>query len=231
MSCYAIIPARGGSKGIPKKNIKEIAGKPLIAHTIIEAKKSKNIDKVFVSTDCDEIASIAKEYGAEIIKRPDDISGDLSSSEQAVLHSLDEIEKLEGKLPDFTCFVQCTSPLTLAEDFDGGVAELEKEKADCLLAVTNFHYFIWKKDETGNMIGINHHSSVRLMRQQREPEYLETGAFYIFNSIKFRKHKHRFFGRIASYIMPEDRVYEIDDLEDLVKADIMLKRQQEQGIR
>lgn len=113
----AIIPARGGSKGIPYKNIKLVGGKPLIAWNIIAAKKSKFIDDVYVSTDDEKISSIALSYGAKIINRPAELARDESSSESALLHAIGQINS-EGVFPNEIVFLQCTSPLTTCEDID-----------------------------------------------------------------------------------------------------------------
>ena len=106
----AIIPARGGSKGVPKKNIKPLNNKPLIAYSIEHALATEKVDKVIVSTDCDEIAQVSLQYGAEVIKRPEDISGDFASSEDALIHTVKELEA-NGVKASHIVFLQCTSPI------------------------------------------------------------------------------------------------------------------------
>jgi len=221
MEVLCIIPARGGSKGIPKKNIKLLAGKPLIAHTIEIAKKSNRITKIVVSTDDDEIKEISKKYGAEVIKRPAEISGDFASSESALLHVLEELKK-EDYVPDLIVFLQCTSPLTTFEDIDGTINVLENKNADTAFAAVDFHYFLWKKT-SDDVIGINHDKNKRLMRQEREPQYKEAGAVYVMKTSGFLKHKHRFFGKTAIYIMPSERCWEIDDPSDFRIAEMLMK--------
>ncbi|MFC1813507.1 cytidylyltransferase domain-containing protein [Thermodesulfobacteriota bacterium] len=222
-----VIPARGGSKGIPRKNVRMLAGKPLIAHTIEHAHHARKVNRIVVSTDDPEIASVSKQYGAEVIIRPAEISGDTASSESALLHSLDYLEQTENYNPDLLVFLQCTSPLTKPEDIDGTIQILVKEKADTALAVTPFHYFLWKKDEAGNGIGINHNKEIRLLRQEREEQFLETGAVYVMRAKEFKKKKHRFFGKTAMYNMPPERCLEIDDPIDFRIAEILMREFQQ----
>jgi CMP-N-acetylneuraminic acid synthetase len=218
----AVIPARGGSKGIPKKNIKPLAGKPLIAYAIDAAKAAMTVQRVIVSTDDPAIGQVAQEWGAEIVWRPAELSGDFSSSEAALLHVLEQIQATEGVLPDLLVFLQCTSPFTAAEDIDGTVKALIAQGAQTALAVTHFHYFVWEEQPDGNMVGVNHDKEVRLMRQQRTPQYLETGAVYVMETRGFLERKHRFFGKTAMHVIPTERVLEIDEPEDFALAEARL---------
>lgn len=223
MECIAIIPARGGSKGIPRKNALPLAGKPLVAHNIEQAQLAELVNRVAVSTDDAEIAAISRQYGAEVIWRPDEISGDSASSEEALLHALEYLSDTEDYHPDLLAFLQCTSPLTRAEDIDGTIQALLSEKADTSLAVIPFHYFIWRSNGNGNAIGINHNKRSRPLRQEREPQYLETGAVYVMKVPEFLQIKHRFFGKTALYNMPSERRLEIDELVDLEVAEVLLR--------
>jgi N-acylneuraminate cytidylyltransferase len=220
----AIIPARGGSKSIPKKNIKLLSGNPLIAYTIENAKNSRSINRVVVSTDDDEIAQVSKKYGAEIVWRPSELSGDTAASEDALLHTLSHYEKSVGYFPEILVFLQCTSPLTLPEDINGTIKALVDENADSALAVSPFHYYLWEKSSDGNANGINHDKSVRHMRQDRKPQYIETGAIYVMRVDGFKKTGHRFFGKTVMYVMPPERCLEIDDPFDLEIAEFLLKK-------
>jgi YrbI family 3-deoxy-D-manno-octulosonate 8-phosphate phosphatase len=223
----AIIPARGGSKGIPRKNVCLLAGKPLIVHTIEHAQQARSVSRVAVSTDDSETAAISEKCGAEVIWRPAEISGDTASSESALLHVMEHLHQTEGYDPDLVVFLQCTSPLTLPEDIDGAVQALLDEDADSVLAVTPFHYFLWRRDEEGDTVGINHDKQLRLLRQQREPQFLETGAVYVMRTEGFRKAKHRFFDKIAMYVMPPERCLEIDEPIDLILAETLLRHRQQ----
>lgn len=232
----AVIPARGGSKGIPRKNVRPLAGKPLIAYNIEQALRSRFVNRVVVSTDDAEIGGFARQYGAEVIWRPAEISGDSASSESALLHVLDHLRQVEGYQPDLLVFLQCTSPLTLAEDIDGTLAALLDQQADSALAVIPFHYFLWRAstDDHGQQdaVGINHAKQVRLLRQERESgffdrsQYLETGAVYGMRVSGFLAARHRFFGRTAMYVMPAERRLEIDDPVDFEVAEVLLRQQQ-----
>lgn len=224
----ALIPARGGSKGIPRKNVRLLAGKPLVAHTIEAACRSRYVQRVVVSTDDPEIGVISQQHGAEVVWRPAEISSDTASSEAALLHALGHLCSTEGYEPDLVVFLQCTSPLTLPEDIDGTVQALLDENADSALAVTSFHYFLWRRDESGDAVGINHDKRVRLLRQQREPQYRETGAVYVMRTRGFLQAKHRFFGKTAMYVMPPERCLEIDDPVDFQIAEVLLREQQRQ---
>ena len=221
----AIIPARGGSKNIPLKNITPIAGKPLIAYTIEAARQSKYIRRVIVSTDHPQIAATAADFGAEVVIRPQEISGNKASSEMAILHALSFLKQKEDYIPDLCVFLQCTSPLTLSEDIDLTMETLISEDSDTALAVTPFHYFLWRNDHTNNAVGINHDKSKRLLRQQSGNQFIETGAIYVMKTNDFIDVKHRFFGKTAMYIMPSNRCFEIDDPVDLKIAEILIKEQ------
>ena len=225
MECLAIIPARGGSKGIPRKNIRPLLGKPLIAYNIEQAQRARLVNRVVVSTDDAEIAAISRQYGAEVVWRPAEISGDTASSKSALLHALEHLRQAEGYQPDLLVFLQCTSPLTLAEDIDNTIQALLAAQADCALAVIPFHYFIWKPDESGDALGVNHDKRVRLLRQEREPQYLETGAVYVMRVAGFLDARHRFFGKTALHVMPAERRLEIDDPVDFEIAGVLIQEQ------
>jgi YrbI family 3-deoxy-D-manno-octulosonate 8-phosphate phosphatase len=224
-----IIPARGGSKGIPQKNIRFLAGKPLIAHVIEQAQQAQMVDRVVVSTDDPGIGAVAEQYGVEVVWRPKEISGDEASSELALLHALDELQRTEAYEPDLVAFLQCTSPLTLAEDIDGTVKRLLDTGADNALAVTPFHYFLWQEDESAAAIGINHDKQTRLLRQERESQFLETGAVYVMRVRGFKAAKHRFFGKTVMYVMPRERSLEIDEPMDFLIAEALMR--EHQGLR
>ena len=219
----AIIPARGGSKGIPRKNVLPVAGKPLLGWTVEAARDARRVGRVVVSTDDPEIASVARRFGAEVVARPPEISGDSASSESALLHVLGHLETTEGYRPDLVAFLQCTSPLTSPDDVDGTIEALEREGADTALAVVPFHYFLWKPEEGGGAVGINHDKRARLMRQDREPQYLGAGAIYVMKAAGFLEARHRFFGKTALHEMPQERRWEVDDPVDLEVAGALLR--------
>jgi len=218
----AIIPARGGSKGVPRKNVLPLAGKPLIAHSIEQAQQSKFITRIVVSTDDAEIAATANTAGAEVVWRPAEISGDNASSESALIHTLQYLDESEGYRPEILVFLQCTSPLTRTADIDGTIESLLNEGADTALAVTPFHYFLWKYNPDQDAIGINHDKQARKLRQEQDAQYLEAGAVYVMRVAGFLEAKHRFFGGSALYVMPTERRLEIDEPVDLKIAEVLL---------
>ena len=212
-AAIAIIPARGGSKGIPRKNLRVIGDKPLIAHAIECARRARGIARTIVSTDDAEIAAVAQRCGADVVWRPAELASDSASSESALLHACQELERT-SRLPELLVMLQCTSPLTRAEDVDGAIDLLLARGADCAVAVTPFHGFAWTADETGCGRGINHDAATRLRRQDRAPQFLETGALYVMRTEGFQRAKRRFFGRIVLYEMPRERAWEIDEPAD-----------------
>jgi N-acylneuraminate cytidylyltransferase len=227
MKVLAVIPARGGSKGIPRKNLCSVAGKPLIVRAIENAHKAKSVTRVVVSTDDEEIGSVVREHAAEVVTRPAEISGDDASSEAALLHALEFLREKEAYEPDILVFLQCTAPLTLPEDIDGTVKVLVGQAADSALAVAPFHAFLWERADNGNAVGINHQKEKRALRQQLRPQFIEAGSVYVMRTAGFMKARHRFFGKVAMHVIPRDRCLEIDDPADLMVAEALLKAAEE----
>ncbi|WOO41425.1 acylneuraminate cytidylyltransferase [Rubellicoccus peritrichatus] len=220
----AIIPARSGSKGVHNKNIRDMCGTPLLGWTISAAIKSTKINRVLVSTDSEQYAQIAHKHGAEApFLRPNTISNDTASSESALLHALNWLQEKEKYSPEFIVFLQCTSPLTLAEDIDRCVEKLISENADSALTVASSHTFLWKNLSSGAE-GINHNKAIRLRRQDMEPEFRETGAVYAMKTEGFLKHKHRFFGKTILSTVPPERSYEIDNESDWLVCESLLRK-------
>lgn len=216
MKIVAIIPARGGSKGIPLKNIQPIGGVPLISRTIRAALDSKYISAVYVSTDSELIANVAREEGAEIIVRPADISGDAASSESALLYSLEKINISS----DFLVFLQCTSPFTTSHHIDKCIESIISLDADSCLATVSNHRFLWKNLENNDgVVGINHDGRNRKRRQDLDPEFMETGAVYVMRTNKFIKEKTRFCGKVVNCNFDDESLaFEIDSPFDLLVA-------------
>lgn len=217
MDAIAIIPARGGSKGLPRKNVLPLCGKPLIAWTIKSALQAMTVKRVVVSTDDAEIADISKAYGAEVVWRPDELSGDSVSSEAVLLHALRQLEVADGIL----AFLQCTSPLMLPEDIDGTVNRLSQ--ADSAFTGTPWHYFVWRQTSEG-VIPLGHDKAHRPLRQQMRADYLEVGAVYALRVAMFLKTGRRFVGRTAIHPIPPERAIEIDDHTDFLIAETLLRQ-------
>ena len=206
----ALIPARGGSKGIPGKNLQTVAGVPLVCRSIRAATASRGVGRVVVSTDDDAIATAAENEGASVIRRPTAIAGDTASSESALLHALDVLEQ-QGPLETELVFLQCTSPFTTGSQIDAVLAALIEQRCDSSFAVTPWHGFLWRADGRG----INHDpEQPRQRRQDLEPAFLETGAIYAMNIAAFRRCGSRFCPPTTPVIV-EQVGPEIDTPDDL----------------
>ena len=212
--CHCVITARGGSKGIPRKNLRSIGGLPLVARSIRAAQASTSLDSVVVSTDDLEIADVATSFGAEVMIRPPELSGDESSSEEALLHFLHTKSLRSGKL----LLVQPTSPFVQGSDIDAVISTLRH--FDSCLTVTDSHGFLWHTTRNGELVGVNHDARHRLRRQDiGNEEYLENGAVYGMDIEMFLVAKHRFFGRIGFVKMSRLRSIEVDSRDDLELAE------------
>ncbi|MEU6816434.1 N-acylneuraminate cytidylyltransferase [Streptomyces sp. NPDC046860] len=225
----AVIPARGGSKGVPAKNLAPVGGVPLVARAVGACLAARAVTDVVVSTDDPAVAAAARAAGAEVVTRPAAIAGDTATSEAAVLHALDAFEERARASADVVLLVQCTSPFLLADDI-GRVAEaVTLHGADTAVTVAPFHGFVWRDgapnepagpSEPGvsGGFGVNHDKAVRPRRQDRPQDLLETGAAYAMDAAGFRAHRHRFFGRTELVRTDPARVLEIDDPHDLARA-------------
>lgn len=223
LSTVAIVPARGGSKGLPRKNLRTLGNKPLIAYSILDAKESIAVDTVYVSTDDPEIAEVSSKYGAEIIYRPDELSGDTASSESALVHALFELEKT-GTVPDLIVFLQCTSPIRTGTDIDYAIAKLQAENADSLLSVSPSHRFLWEEVD-GIAKSINYDYRDRPRRQDMKPQYVENGSIYIFKPWVLQTLGNRLGGKVALFVMSEAAGLEIDSIHDFEIAEFLLKQE------
>jgi len=213
---YFLITARGGSKGIPRKNLQLVGGIPLVQRSIMAAHESTIAAEVIVSTDSTEIAQIARSHGAQVMMRPPELAEDDSPSEAALLHFLNSRGITSGKL----VMIQPTSPFLRGEDLDAIVRACET--FDTCLTVTKFHGFVWRQIGDGDIAGVNHDPSRRLRRQDLPfTEYLETGAACGMDIEQFLNEKRRFFGHIGFCEMPSLRSVEIDGPNDLTLANLL----------
>ncbi len=214
-STVAVIPARGGSKGIPRKNLIELCGKPLVAWSILQARAARGVDSVWVSSDSDEILDVAAAHGARPIKRPAEIAGDTASSESAWRHALDVIES-GGTRVTRVLGMQPTSPIREPSDIEGALHQFEREQLDSMLSCCEVEdFFIWKVPADGQPAGVNHDHRQRLRRQSIEKRYLENGSFYVFKPQLVREHDNRLGGRMGIYVMAKHKMFQIDNLEDV----------------
>lgn len=219
MNIVCIIPARGGSKGLYKKNITNFLGKPLITYSISQALKSKYITKVYVSSDDEEILKISEEAGANVIKRPPSISGEFATSESALLHVIKDIEEST----DIVVFLQATSPLREGKDIDNAVEHLLNYNCDSVFSACNLEdLFIWEV-EGENLKSINYDYNSRKRRQDISNQMVENGSIYVFRLPSFLIEKNRLHGKIGFSIMENWKVHEIDSLEDLNLCEFIYK--------
>ncbi|MFD5223991.1 cytidylyltransferase domain-containing protein [Microbacterium sp. NPDC058342] len=214
----AIIPARGGSKGIPGKNLRRVGGVALIERAVRAAAAASGIDLVVVSTDHPGIASTAAAAGARVIERPAHLAGDSATSESALLHALDVLEA-DGVRVGTVVFVQATSPFIASEGISEAVGHIVSRRFDSVFSAHETFGFLWGRDAAGRAVAINHDATHRPRRQDRDPHFLETGAFYAFDAAGFRTAGHRFFGRVGIVEVPERTAIEIDDEHQLALAD------------
>lgn len=223
MHVAAVIPARGGSKGIPGKNLVPVCGKPLVAWSIEQARAARNVSSVWVSSDSDEILDVATRYGARPIKRPVEISGDEASSEAAWKHALDAIEA-SGTKVDLMIGAQATSPVREGADFDRALAQFTREGCDSLLSCCEIEdFFIWRFGADGQPVGVNHDYKNRARRQNIEKRYLENGSFYIFKPELLRRDNNRLSGRIGIYLMEKHKMFQIDNRADIPLVEAILR--------
>ncbi|MDA8817699.1 acylneuraminate cytidylyltransferase family protein [Planktomarina sp.] len=224
----AIIPARGGSKGLPGKNIKLLNDVPLIGHTILSAIKAKSISRVIVSTDDDEIAQIAKEWGAEVpFMRPSKLAGDEAMVMDAYLYTVDRLA-LEDNIPINT-FVALlpTVPLRLSTDIDAAVAIFFENNADSVISVTEAPVPIdWYKkiDTNGTLTDFCVKANSVANRQELAKGHVPNGAIYIFKTEKLRQTRQYYMEKTYPYIMPRDRSADIDEPLDFEWAEFLLNR-------
>ena len=216
-----VIPARGGSKGIPRKNLARVGGHPLIGRAITAARGAALVDRVVVSTDDEEIASVAHAYGAEVIERPADLSGDTASSESALTHVAQLLEEREGLPPSILALLQCTAPFTTSGDIDGTLRPVINEQADSAFAAVSFKHFVWSAEDDGRAAGVNHDGGPRVRRQDLAPQFLETGSVYAMRYDALVAEGHRFCGRTVLNQVPESHCFEIDTPTELQQAQAM----------
>lgn len=212
----AVIPARGGSKGVPGKNLARLGGVPLVVRAIRAARAAGRISAVAVSTDDPAIAAAATAAGAIAVHRPPELSDDHASSESALAHA---VEVLYGRHADelaVLLLVQCTSPFLTPSELDAVVAAVAEGGADTAFTAAPFHGFVWRSADAAT--GVNHDAQGRQRRQDREPEWLETGAAYAMRAAGFAETGRRFFGRTVAVPTDPARLLEIDEPADLDRA-------------
>ena len=204
----ALIPARGGSKGIPRKNLVDVNGHPLLAYAV-RAAVASGVDETWVSSEDDEILATAERYGARALRRPAELATDTASSESALLHFAESVDF------DRLVFIQATSPLILPEDIDRAVALLDEY--DSVLSVSHFSQFVWIDGKP------NYDLQQRRRRQDSPPAFLETGSLFATSRKALLASRNRLSGRIGYCIVPKLRSFDVDTEEDLSVVRELLK--------
>lgn len=218
----AIIPARGGSKGVPGKNIRNLGGIPLLGHSIRHAMESALVNEVYVSTDSEEIAAIAREFGASVIERPAELANDAASSESALLQALDTLAENRPD-PELVVFLQGTSPFRRPDDIDAAIRRLRDTGADSLVSVAPSHRFLWQEGDGGYAESLNYDYGNRPRRQDMRPQYVENGSIYVFSPELLRQKQNRLGGKVCLYVMDEVTALEIDTPLDFQVAEVIFE--------
>ncbi len=221
----AIIPARGGSKGLPGKNIKELCGKPLIAWTIETAKECESIDRIIVSTDDEKIAEVAKGYGAEVpFIRPPVLATDIAPTVDVIFHAIDWLKIHEGYQPCYFLLLQPTSPLRTVVDLKEAIRILKNKKAKAVVSVCETDHHPWWSGtlpEGGNMKDFLRPEILDKRRQELPVFYRLNGALYLTEIDYFFGNKGFYGPDTSAYVMPKERSVDIDTDFDFKLANVL----------
>jgi CMP-N,N'-diacetyllegionaminic acid synthase len=223
----ALIPARGGSKGIPRKNLRPVAGKPLLAWTIEAAVRSAYLDGVMLSTDDDEIARVGREYGAQIsFMRPPELAQDQSGALEVALHALDWMAGNEGVEPAYLLYLQPTSPLRTSADIDGAICLALEREADAVLGVCEASPHPWLARQISAEGVLNEffpQMEHPVRRQDYPPAYMVNGALYLNRATSLRTARTFQPSGALAYVMPPERSLDIDSPWEMHLADLLLR--------
>lgn len=217
MSIPAVIPARGGSKGIPRKNLKPLGGKPLIVWTIEQVLAAPELTP-YVSTEDPEIADVASAAGAEIIERPGDLAQDTTATEPVVEHAVDVISE-RSERPEAVMLLQATSPIRLPGTLSRAVAEFSSSAVDSMVGVVPEPIFLWQRSPEVRAL---YPFENRPRRQDVTPEqerFRETGSLYLTRTEIYERQHNRLGGRIGLFVMDPAESLDIDTLEDFERAE------------
>jgi len=226
LKILSIIPARGGSKGLPGKNIIDLNGKPLIAHTIEASLKSKYITKTVVSSDNESILKVSETFGSDILKRPNELALDTTPSEPVITHVLESIKDIDTY--DYLVLLQPTSPLRTENDIDEAIEKLLEQNARALIStveVDNKILKAFKDNELGFLEGISNNKFPFMRRQDLPQVYMPNGAIYICSIKEFLKNQKLFTEKTISYKMTENKSIDVDFKEDLEKISLIMKEE------
>jgi len=219
VSVVAVIPARGGSRRLPGKNLMPIAGKPLLVHTVEQALASVRVDAVLVSTDDADIAAVAREAGAEVVDRPAELAGDRATSESAVLHALDAY----SGPADIAVLLQATSPVRRPGDIDAAVALVVDGDYDSVFSAVPGHVWLWEERPDG-MHSVSYDWRSRPRSQDQHPQLLEDGSIYVTRCALLRASGNRLGGRIGVHRMDVDSAIDLDDADQVHALEAAMAR-------
>lgn len=226
--CVALITGRGGSKRLPGKNVRPLAGRPLVAWTVDAAQGAKSISRVIVSTDDPAIAEAAKAAGSEVpFMRPKKLSGDNSSHVAVIAHALDWLEEKTGELPDMLCLLQPTSPLRLSEDIDALVTLVKDTEADCGITVSAAPHHpahMFKIDLNGKATPFLPPATGYQRSQDLPRLHVVNGAVYVIRPRTFREREAVLSADVVAHIMPDTRSVDIDTEADFLRAESLMRQ-------
>lgn len=227
MSVLGVIPARGGSKGIPRKNIRPVAGRPLIAYTIEAARKARSLSRVIVSTDDPEIAEVGRAWGAEVpFLRPAELAGDDTPGPETAIHAVEWLRGHEGRAPEYVMTLNPTSPLREAQDIDAAVAIARRHDADGVVAVCEVkHHPYWTRAITpdGRLTTAVPTDRPYESRQELPPMYALTGAIFLVKTAVLLAVRNYYTDRTYAYVMPPERALDVDTPWDLRVLEALLR--------
>jgi N-acylneuraminate cytidylyltransferase len=223
-SILAVIPARGGSKGLPRKNIRILAGKPLIAWTIEEAKKSKYIDRLILSSEDTEIISVAQQWGCDApFVRPQELATDETPGVEPILHAIDALSEKY----DYVVMLQPTSPLRIAEDIDGCIEMCVNSTAPVCVSMTKPEKspeWMYRVADTGSTVPVTNLGYTSSRRQELQSSFVLSGAVYVAETAWLKQHRTFISEEMIAFRMPPDRSKDVDTDLDLEFCEFLLRK-------
>ena len=227
MRVLGLIPARGGSKGVPRKNVRPLGGKPLIGYTIDAARKAAEVDRILVSTEDEEIASLSRSLGAEVpFRRPASLAQDDTPMLPVIVHAIESVVA-EGWVPDAVCLLQPTFPFRRSEDIDACVEALETQEADCVISVHrvpghfNPHWVYFERIDGSLQLSTGESEPIP-RRQELPPAFHRSGSIYVSRTATINEYQSLYGRRTVGYETPTDDSCNIDTMDDWARAEALV---------